>query len=260
MPTLFRFCALFALAAGISTHFIFSWQHQTCEDHYLVLGVSRESTSSTIRKAWHRDSLLLHPDKQRGASLSRIVSQKWRLFKLGTASVDNAFVQASRAYEILSNQDERHGHDVDLSACELAASAQGAARRSARTTFTGSRGLFSVCGACAFFAERCDSLGELFPLLAVPLHLCAQSLDSVTSYLYANDSMSSVTGLFVFLLFVGVAGLPLVEAIASALILAPWRALCNMTGQAARSERKKAEGMARARERQAELFATKKGR
>ena len=48
----------------------------SCPSHYRLLSVSRDASSSEIRKAYHRESLLYHPDKQRGLTVG---SYKWWL-------------------------------------------------------------------------------------------------------------------------------------------------------------------------------------
>jgi curved DNA-binding protein CbpA len=65
------------------------------KDHYAVLGVSRGADAAAIHSAFRALARRYHPDVGSGASA-------------------NKFREALEAYQILSDPDRRHQHDLDL--------------------------------------------------------------------------------------------------------------------------------------------------
>ncbi len=63
-------------------------------DYYKVLGVSREASPAEIKKAYRRLAMQHHPDRNEGDTAS-----------------EEAFKEASEAYEVLSDQDKRAAYD-----------------------------------------------------------------------------------------------------------------------------------------------------
>ena len=61
---------------------------------YAVLGVDRDSTVSEIRKAYRKQALLNHPDKN-----------------LGDAAAESRFLKVTLAYDVLSDVDKRSRYD-----------------------------------------------------------------------------------------------------------------------------------------------------
>jgi len=69
-------------------------------DLYKVLGVSRDASESDIKKAFRKQSLLYHPDKNSDKSGQEL------------EDITNKFKAANAAYEILSDSDKRRQYDM----------------------------------------------------------------------------------------------------------------------------------------------------
>mmetsp|Transcript_17095 Transcript_17095/g.39533 ORF Transcript_17095/g.39533 Transcript_17095/m.39533 type:complete len:91 (-) Transcript_17095:3871-4143(-) len=67
------------------------------DDPYNLLGVSRDATPSQIKSAYRKQALRFHPDKQRNEDDKE------------TANV--LFAKISNAYELLSDDSQRHEFD-----------------------------------------------------------------------------------------------------------------------------------------------------
>ena len=59
---------LTALVFCAGVWFALTSRPSPCVDFYDLLSVAPGASSSDVRKAWHRKSLVFHPDKQRGLS------------------------------------------------------------------------------------------------------------------------------------------------------------------------------------------------
>lgn len=70
--------------------------HQNFVDHYEILGVSRDATPEDMKKGYKKMSLKRHPDKNKS-----------------TDTATKAFQMVNRAYEILSNPEERRLYNID---------------------------------------------------------------------------------------------------------------------------------------------------
>jgi len=81
------------LKAAVIVFLICATQVSCGRDYYEVLGVSRESTASHIKKAYRKLSLQYHPDKHPGEENEK------------------RFVELSNAYETLSDPDKRKIYD-----------------------------------------------------------------------------------------------------------------------------------------------------
>ncbi|MEI8282932.1 MAG: J domain-containing protein, partial [Armatimonadota bacterium] len=66
------------------------------QDHYRILGVSRNATSGDVKSAYRKIVLVHHPDKSNSKQSSEI------------------FLKATEAYEILSDTDRRKHYDGNL--------------------------------------------------------------------------------------------------------------------------------------------------
>ncbi len=66
----------------------------TKRDYYEVLGCAREATGDELRKAYKREALKYHPDRNQG-----------------DPSAEGKFREASEAYQILSDEQKRHVYD-----------------------------------------------------------------------------------------------------------------------------------------------------
>ncbi|MFQ5922322.1 MAG: DnaJ domain-containing protein [Anaerolineales bacterium] len=65
-------------------------------DYYAILGVPRNASEEDIRRAYREAALRLHPDKNEGPEATEL------------------FLQVNRAYELLSDADQRAAHDQEL--------------------------------------------------------------------------------------------------------------------------------------------------
>ena len=63
-------------------------------DYYEVLGVSKEATKEEIKKAYRKQALKFHPDKNPGDKKS-----------------EENFKEAAEAYEVLSNEEKKARYD-----------------------------------------------------------------------------------------------------------------------------------------------------
>lgn len=64
-------------------------------DYYEVLEVSRSATREEIKKAYRKQALKFHPDKNPG-----------------NKKAEEKFKEAAEAYEVLSNDEKRHATTV----------------------------------------------------------------------------------------------------------------------------------------------------
>mgnify|MGYP001489017592 CR=1 FL=1 len=60
------------------------------EDYYEILGVSKNASSSEIKKAYRKKAIEFHPDKKPGDKIA-----------------ETKFKKAAEAYEVLGNQEKR---------------------------------------------------------------------------------------------------------------------------------------------------------
>ena len=65
-------------------------------DYYAILGVPRNASEEDIRRAYREAALRLHPDKNEGPEATEL------------------FLQVNRAYELLSDVDQRAAYDLEL--------------------------------------------------------------------------------------------------------------------------------------------------
>jgi molecular chaperone DnaJ len=63
-------------------------------DYYEVLGVSKDSSEADIKKAYRKQAIKFHPDKNPGDK-----------------EAEEKFKEAAEAYEILSNNEKRQRYD-----------------------------------------------------------------------------------------------------------------------------------------------------
>ena len=63
-------------------------------DYYEVLGVSKSATKEEIKKAYRKQALKYHPDKNPGDK-----------------KAEESFKEAAEAYEVLSNDDKKARYD-----------------------------------------------------------------------------------------------------------------------------------------------------
>ena len=64
------------------------------EDYYQILGISKSASESEIKKAYRKNAIKYHPDKNPGDS-----------------SAEDKFKKAAEAYEVLGNQEKRSKYD-----------------------------------------------------------------------------------------------------------------------------------------------------
>lgn len=66
-------------------------------DHYAILGIDEKSTDAQIKKAFRRQSLLTHPDRNQGSK-----------------NAEERFRQVQSAYQVLSDPNRRRAFDAEL--------------------------------------------------------------------------------------------------------------------------------------------------
>jgi len=88
MLSFFRICASLVLCCSLI-------QVLGERDFYQILGVSRDATESTIKKAFHKLSLKYHPDKNPGDEAAQ-----------------KKFVEISEAHEVLGDPEKRQLYDM----------------------------------------------------------------------------------------------------------------------------------------------------
>ena len=64
------------------------------KDYYKILGVSKDSSQDEIKKAYRKQAMKYHPDKNPGDSAS-----------------ESKFKEISEAYDVLSNPQKKKEHD-----------------------------------------------------------------------------------------------------------------------------------------------------
>jgi DnaJ-class molecular chaperone len=74
-------------------------------DHYSLLGVSYDATSSQLSSAYRARSLQLHPDKVAGNAALTDKEKKERT---------EQFIQLQQAYHVLTHDDSRQQYDAAL--------------------------------------------------------------------------------------------------------------------------------------------------
>ena len=119
------------LSALVTVIFVVVPSGSDCQNHYQMLGVARDASTSDIRKAYHRHSLIYHPDKARGVTGMRWATKMYRLALLWKPTQE-VFIDLSNAYETLSDGERRTTHDTELADCEQHGAAQEAERRMQR--------------------------------------------------------------------------------------------------------------------------------
>lgn len=224
-----------------------------CEDYYHTLGVKQDAPTSEIRKAWHQKSLLLHPDKQRGLSHSRKILQTISLFFSGFGSVGDAFLSASKAMEVLIDAEKRKEYDTNLYHCRQAQKTASSSSHSFQHGFQGSipRNIYG------FTVKSLDRLSSKVPILSIPVHFIISIVDYLILYQQMNGTFKFVVFLL-FILFLISIIIPMMISIILRIIGLPFNFLSKSIGLDARVEKKRTEGLRKARERQAELFAATK--
>jgi Ca-activated chloride channel family protein len=70
-------------------------------DYYAILGIPRSASVEDIRRAYREAALRLHPDKNRGEEAAEL------------------FLQVNKAYEVLSDAEQRSAYDQQLLAMEM---------------------------------------------------------------------------------------------------------------------------------------------
>jgi len=233
-----------------------------CENHFQTLGVPRDATTSAIRKAWHKESLLLHPDKRQGASISQRLRLQLRLFFSAPfgSSADDAFIRASRAYEVLSDADSRRKLEAALTQCELEWAAAQAERRTSHQHYPYGGALFSLRGFESMVNSGLEYLALRAPLpgMSSTVRLLSRGIGGVVSWLEMYGSWQSLPFAVLFVLFLGVTVLPIAAQALWSVATAPLRAALSALGLTRSAEQRRSEGLKRARERQAEQFAKAK--
>jgi len=233
-----------------------------CENHFKTLGVSRDATTSQIRKAWHRESLLLHPDKRQGAPFGQQLRLRFRLLYSAPfgSSADDAFIRASRAYEVLSDLELKQAHEAALHQCELEFAAAQAERRSAHQHDPYAGTLLSLRGFESTVNAGLEYLAVRAPVPGITsgLRLLSRGIGGIVNWLEMHGSWQSLPFAVLFVLFLGVTVLPTLAQILWGVATAPFRAVLSALGVTRKVEQRRSEGLKRARERQAEQFLNAK--
>mmetsp|Transcript_2578 Transcript_2578/g.5423 ORF Transcript_2578/g.5423 Transcript_2578/m.5423 type:complete len:277 (+) Transcript_2578:27-857(+) len=250
---------LLAFPALVCVAIVVVWptSFSTCEDCYSVLGVKATATTVEIRKAWHRESLALHPDKQRGLSTIQWLWNQLSFFKRGILQED-AFLIASRAYETLSDPEKRETHDATLQVCREAELRNDDSRRSLRQNFLQSNYVTGPRGLCALCAETLDNLAERIPIVVVAtaFRYMAQLVDGVALFLQEYSFTVWNTPLIaLFVLFVITTIVPVVFDAVCGVLMSPYTFIVKVLGLEETAKQRKEIGLKRARERQAETFS-----
>jgi len=145
------------------------WTNDNCEDLYSVLGASPHANSSEIKKAWHKNSLLLHPDKRQTLSHWTRLLLNVELSRRGLSTFDELFHLCFRAYSELSSVDQRAIHDERLASCR-ASQSDAAKLREQRDgpswTYLGPNRVLSTINASYIFQKLTFLL--LFIVLVMP--------------------------------------------------------------------------------------------
>jgi hypothetical protein len=225
-----------------------------CDDYYKVLGVKSNASNLEIRKGWHQKSLQLHPDKQRGLTHWKKFTQKTRLFFNGFDSAQDAFLLSSTASEVLMDPEKRKQHDVHLQTCREVQ------KQRWRNNFPQSHGFQgSISRNIYFFAmEKLDGLSQKLPIIAIPVGWLIGTINMIITYHQSNGTFKLIVFLL-FILFTTTVLLPMVvSAIITFTVKTPFRMISKSLGFDKIAEKRKAEGLKRARERQAKLFNTSK--
>lgn len=71
------------------------------KDYYKILGCSKTSTSSEMRRLFRKKALTFHPDRNPGNS-----------------NAEKQFKEVNEAYQVLSNEEKRREYDEEVSALE----------------------------------------------------------------------------------------------------------------------------------------------
>ena len=174
----------------------------------------------------------------------------WLYWRGLPQSADDAFLLASKAYEVLSDEKLRNAHDAHLEECRLQQKSDTAARRQARQRYLEATRSWGARGICALCAESVDGLALRSPWFAAgPLRFTARTFDAVAMWFEQHGSLSSLPFAIMFVIFVAVAAGPMLASVLVFLVRWLWAAF----GLSRRTDRKKkAEGLRRARDRQIE--------
>jgi len=75
------------------------------EDHYTVLGVTRDADPATIKRQYRRLALKLHPDRRAAAAAAPAAD--------AADATRTRFLRVQEAYRVLSNSDLRRAYDAE---------------------------------------------------------------------------------------------------------------------------------------------------
>jgi curved DNA-binding protein CbpA len=209
---------LTALVFCAGVWFALTSRPSPCVDFYDLLSVAPGASSSDVRKAWHRKSLVFHPDKQRGLSQWTRGWSYYKRLKMGCASMDEAFHRLSEAKEALSDEGLRRQHDQVLAQCRAGQrrheeQARAEAHAKLNSILDGNRGggvlvyLVSPEAAAALLAFSCDAAANWLAKLAASSYASSRSGGQSSSS--SSSSSSLLDSLALFLSPAGVAGVAL---------------------------------------------------